>query len=95
MAKVGSATQERIDLLLAQALGAYEELPEVVREIHGWSDAERMSYVYDWFLLEQRVEELERNSAKMNPKQRRRLEDLRDAVRTHRDEAEFVKSLAV
>ncbi|MCA1718478.1 MAG: hypothetical protein LC781_17190 [Actinobacteria bacterium] len=94
MAKVGSATQERIDLLLAQALGAYEELPEVVREIHGWSDVERMSYVYDWFLLEQRVEELERSSAKMNPKQRRRLEDLRNAVKSHRDEAEFVKSLA-
>lgn len=95
MAKVGSATQQRIDLLLAQALGAYEELPEVVREIHGWSDAERMSYVYDWFLLEQRVEELERNSARMNPKQRRRLEDLHDAARSHRDDAEVVKSLAV
>lgn len=94
MAKVGSAAQERIDLLLAQALGAYEELPEVVREIHGWDDAERMSYVYDWFLLEQRVEELERNSARMNPKQSRRLEDLRAAVKSHRDEAEFVKSLA-
>jgi HAMP domain-containing protein len=54
-----------------------------------------MSYVYVWFRLEQRVEELERNSAKMNEKQLGRLEDLRDAVRTHRDEAEFVKSLAV
>ena len=94
MAKVSRATQERIDLLLAQALGAYEELPEVVREIRGWNDAERMSYVYDWFLLEQRVEELERNSARMNPKQSRRLEDLRAAVKSHRDEAEFVKSLA-
>jgi len=94
VAKVSRATQERIDLLLAQALGAYEELPEVVREIRGWNDAERMSYVYDWFLLEQRVEELERNSARMNPKQSRRLEDLRDAVKSHRDEAGFVKSLA-
>lgn len=94
MAKVESATQERIDLLLAQALGAYEELPEVVREIRGWSDAERMSYVYDWFLLEQSVEELERNSARMNPEQRRCLEDLRDAVKSHRDEAELIKSLA-
>lgn len=94
MAKVESATQERIDLLLAQALGAYKELPEVVRGIHDWNDAERMSYVYDWFLLEQRVEELERNSTRMNQEQRRRLEDLRDAVRTHHDEAEFVKLLA-
>lgn len=93
MAEVGSATQERIDLLLAQALGAYEELPEVVREIRNWDEAERMSYVYDWFLLDQRVEELERNNTRMNQKQRRRLEDLRDAVRTHRDKAEFVKSL--
>lgn len=94
MAEVGSATQERIDLLLAQALSAYEELPEVVRNIQDWSDAERMSYVYDWFLLEQRVEELERNSARMNEKRLGRLEDLRDAARTHRDEAEFIKSLA-
>lgn len=80
--------------LLEQALGAYEELPEVTREIQAWDDAERMSYVYDWFLLEQRVEELERNSANMNQKQLRRLEDLHDAVKTHRDEAEFIKSLA-
>lgn len=95
MAKVGGATRERMDLLLTQALGAYEELPEVVREIHDWDDSERMSYVYDWFLLEQRVEELERNSAKMTQEQRRRLEDLRDAVRSHRDDAEVVKSLVV
>ncbi len=94
MAKVGSAKQERIEIILAQALGAYEELPEVVRGIHAWSDAERMSYVYDWFLMEQSIEDLERNVAGMNPKQRRRLEELRDAVKSHRGEAEFVKSLA-
>lgn len=95
MAEVGSATRERIELLLSQALGAYEELPEVAREIQTWDEAERLSYVYDWVLLEQRVEELERNSASMDEEQLGRLEALRDAVRAHRDEAEFVKSLAV
>lgn len=94
MAKVGGATRERIDLIFAQALGAYEELPRVVREIQDWDDADRMSYVYDWFLLEQRVDELERNSARMNGEQLGRLEDLRVAARSHRDDAEFVKSLA-
>lgn len=94
MAEVGSATRERIDLLLAQALGAYEELPRVVRKIRDWNDAERMSYVYDWFLMEQRMEELERNSAGMTEEQLGRLEELRDAARNHRDDAEFIKSLA-
>lgn len=94
MAKVGSAKQERIDLILALAFGAYGELPEVVRGIHAWSDAERMSYVHDWLLLEQSIEELERNVAAMNPKQRGRLEELRDTVESYRGEAEFVKSLA-
>lgn len=94
MAEVGSATRERIELLLSQALGAYDELPEEVAEIQSWDDAERMSYVYDWFLLEQRVEELERNSSRMTEEQLARLEDLHHAVRTHRDAAEFVKSLA-
>lgn len=83
-----------MDLLLSQALGTYAELPEVVGEIQSWDDAERMSYVYEWFLLEQRVEELERNSARMGEEQLERLEDLRNAARAHRDEAEFIKSLA-
>jgi DNA repair ATPase RecN len=93
MVEVARTTEDRIDLLISQLSSAYSELSEVADEIRHWPDAERMSYAYDWLLLEQRLEELRRIYRRMSPAQRRRYARLTKAVAEHQEEAEYIRSL--
>jgi hypothetical protein len=95
MAKVADTTEKRLDLLLDNSSEAYEELPEVAAEIKGWNDGERMGYVYDWFLVEERLKELERDATKMNPDQRRRYDRLKELIKKNEEHAELIKTLAI
>lgn len=95
MAKVADTTEKRLDLLLDSSSEAYEELPEVAAEIKGWNDGERMGYVYDWFLVEERLKELERDATKMNPDQRRRYDRLKELIKKNEEHAELIKTLVV
>jgi hypothetical protein len=95
MAKVADTTEKRLDLLLDSSSEAYEELPEVAAEIKGWNDGERMGYVYDWFLVEERLKELERDATKMNPDQRRGYDRLKELIKKNEEHAELIKTLAI
>lgn len=95
MAKVADTTEKRLDLLLDSSSEAYEELPVVAAEIKGWNDGERMGYVYDWFLVEERLKELEREATKMNPDQHRRYDRLKELIKKNEEHAELIKTLAV
>jgi hypothetical protein len=95
MAKVADTTEKRLDLLLDSSSEAYEELPEVAAEIKGWNDGERMGYVYDWFLVEERLKELERDATKMNPDQRRGYDRLKELIKKNEERAELIKTLAI
>lgn len=95
MAKVADTTEKRLDLLLDSSSDAYEELLEVAAEIKDWNDGERMGYVYDWFLVEERLEELERDATKMNPDQRHRYDRLKELIKKNEEHAELIKTLAV
>jgi hypothetical protein len=95
MAKVAGTTEKRLDLLLDSSSDAYEELPEVAAEIKGWNDGERMGYVYDWFLVEERLKELERDATKMNSDQRRRYDRLKELIKKNEEHAELIKTLVV
>jgi hypothetical protein len=94
MAKVADTTEKRLDLLLDSSSDAYEELPEVAAEIKGWNDGERMGYVYDWFLVEERLKELERDATKMNSDQRR-YDRLKELIKKNEEHAELIKTLVV
>lgn len=95
MAKVAGATEKRLDLLLDSSSDAYEELPEVATEIKDWNDGERMGYVYDWFLVEERLKELERDATRMNPDQRRRYDRLKELIKKNEEHTELIKTLAL
>ena len=95
MAKVADTTERRLDLLLDSSSDAYEELPEVAAEIKGWNDGERMGYVYDWFLVEERLKVLERDATKMNSYQRRRYDRLKELIKKNEEHAELIKTLVV
>ena len=95
MAKVADTTEKRLDLLLDSSSEAYEELPDVAAEIKDWNDGERMGYVYDWFLVEERLKELERDATKMNSDQRRRYDRLKELIKKNEEHAELIKTLVV
>jgi hypothetical protein len=54
-----------------------------------------MGYVYDWFLVEERLKELEREATKMNPDQHRRYDRLKELIKRNEEHAELIKTLAV
>lgn len=78
---------ESIEHILNHSLRAWESLPEVAEEISSWEPDERIDFLYEWTLEEQRLERL-RKWARGTPgsmaAERRRLEELEALVERHR-----------
>lgn len=86
MAEVARTTRDRIDALLEQSFAAWEELPEVEGEFDDFDEIERLDYVHEWALEEERVERLEAcaRDGLMSARQIERYEDLKKLVERNR-----------
>lgn len=82
MAKVTDKRSKDIDSTLEWSLRVWRALPEVAEEIEGWTPVERLDFLYEWPLEEQKLAELREYSEKglMNPLQERRYRTLEEAV---------------
>ena len=63
MAQVASATHQRVDRLLSHAHRVWQCLPQVVDEIDSWDVMDRVRFVEEWPLEEQRWEAIQRLAA--------------------------------
>jgi hypothetical protein len=86
MAQVAGSVSQRIDLLLRHASDTWARLPAIEAEIGGWDLLDRIDFVEEWPLEEQKLEELERYAAAgaLTPRQRARYEDLQHLVERNR-----------
>lgn len=86
MAKVTAKRSKDIDSTLEWSLRVWRALPEAAEEIEYWTPAERLDFLYEWPLEEQKLAELREYSEKglMNPLQERRYRTLEEAVAQNR-----------
>ncbi|MDP9363006.1 MAG: hypothetical protein M3Q10_02030 [Chloroflexota bacterium] len=80
----------RIDDDLAYLVSEWSSLPDVVAEWDDWTEHERLDFVLEWPLREERLRELRRRDAEglLSPGQRARYGELLDLIRRHRTELE-------
>lgn len=86
MAEVAKETRDRIDALLAQSVAAWEELPEAESEFADFDEVEKLDYVYEWPLEEERLSKLESyaQDGLMSVRQAEQYEDLKRLVGKNR-----------
>ena len=86
MAKVTDKRSKDIDSTLEWSLRVWRALPETAEEIEGWAPVERLDFMYEWPLEEQRLVELQEYAEReqMTPLQQRRYRTLEEVVAQNR-----------
>lgn len=86
MAQVAASVSKRIDLLLAHCTDVWQSLPRVEVEIADWDVADRVDFVEEWPLEEQRWRELEQlaDAGVLSPEQHARFAALQQLVARNR-----------
>lgn len=88
MAQLASVAtvRDHVDRLLADALQAWQQLPQVAEQFDGWDTVDQVRFIEEWPLREQRLRSLEalRRGGAMSAAQQLAFERLRQAVREKR-----------
>ena len=86
MAQVTEAISRRVEVLLARSSEAWRRLPRVEVEIAGWDLLDRIDFVEEWPIEEQRLNELERyaEAGVLTPEQSDRYAELKRLVERNR-----------
>lgn len=90
MAQVATRTvQARVDEDLAYLAAEWGSVPDVIAE---WDEHERLEFVLEWPLREDRLRQLEASSGAglLSQKQRQRYADLLTLVRHHRPSLDWL-----
>ncbi|HZQ99400.1 MAG TPA: hypothetical protein VFC93_11355 [Chloroflexota bacterium] len=86
MVKAATTVRERIEQLLTSLRADWERLPTVEAEIGGWDLLDQLTFVEEWPLVEQKLDELARyaDEGQLTPAQAARYRGLLDVVERNR-----------
>lgn len=86
MAEVRTTAHVDIDKLLDLLSEAWAEMPRIAAEIEGWDPSERVDFLEEWALEEDRLVDLERYAAEgaLSDDQRARYDALCQQIAQHR-----------
>ena len=75
-----------IDSTLDWSLEVWRGLPEIAEEIHEWETFERLNYLYEWSIEEDRISELREYASEgvLESRQAERLRELERLVEQNR-----------